>query len=324
MDAGAAAAAGAAFWAGACDIAPEVEGSDHCPVWFQLLGSAPLPCAGAAPPCAMRHRFRGKQASLRAFLQAAAASGGVGSAGVAAGDNFCSVASGSQQQAASVPLPSARQQLPREALPSGSGDAGSSLRDGGSRPAKLQQASLKSMLSANRPAQQGQGQQDSQADSSSQQQQLVDQQQQQDGQQAEQHQQQSAVNPLPPDDAFVAAEAAAAASQRQQRQAAAREFFRTLQQKTADPACECQPPRRAAKKQCSKQVGAASPNFLESLDCCNVLRSAMCLQLFGAGVQRCARSRSLSCCAAPQGQNKGRWFWTCELPAGARCGFFKW
>lgn len=48
------------LYVSAADIAPEVEGSDHCPAWVEL-GGGPIPVALTAPPGAQRHIFSDKQ-----------------------------------------------------------------------------------------------------------------------------------------------------------------------------------------------------------------------------------------------------------------------
>jgi AP endonuclease-2 len=71
-----------ALWLAAAGIQPEVEGSDHCPVWAELGAAAPLPSAAAPPPEAARFLFAGRQATLGQWLAAPAAGGG-SSAGAA-------------------------------------------------------------------------------------------------------------------------------------------------------------------------------------------------------------------------------------------------
>lgn len=71
------------------DISPEVQGSDHCPVWVDLALEAAgageaggedvaFPCAPTPPPAAVRF-FAGKQAKLHGWLAAGTASKGEGS-----------------------------------------------------------------------------------------------------------------------------------------------------------------------------------------------------------------------------------------------------
>lgn len=70
---GAASTAQLKAWVGASDIEPQVQGSDHCPVWVDICFSGgPIPCATVAPPCAMRFYYQGKQTKLHAWLAPAA------------------------------------------------------------------------------------------------------------------------------------------------------------------------------------------------------------------------------------------------------------
>ena len=54
---------------GDCNISPEQEGSDHCPVWMDVLYQCCFPCSSAIPKCAARFAFGGgKQTKLHQWL----------------------------------------------------------------------------------------------------------------------------------------------------------------------------------------------------------------------------------------------------------------
>ena len=56
-----------ASWVVACDIWPDMPGSDHCPIWahLRLPAGVQLPVGGPAPRLASSCRFKGKQLSLK-------------------------------------------------------------------------------------------------------------------------------------------------------------------------------------------------------------------------------------------------------------------
>ncbi len=62
----------------ACDIQPEVQGSDHCPIWTELRPMWDgFTCAATAPACAARHAFTGKQTKLHRWLTPSVTAGDV-------------------------------------------------------------------------------------------------------------------------------------------------------------------------------------------------------------------------------------------------------
>lgn len=55
-------------WVHAADIEPQIQGSDHCPVWVQLGKRSPFSCAPTPPKCSMRYTLSGKQSNLLQWL----------------------------------------------------------------------------------------------------------------------------------------------------------------------------------------------------------------------------------------------------------------
>jgi AP endonuclease-2 len=96
-------------WVCASDIQPEVQGSDHCPVYVDVRHRGPFPCAAAPPPQAQRFAYSGTQTKLLGWLSRQAVGGGAGPPGETAQrplEDAGAAASAAAATAASVSAPS--------------------------------------------------------------------------------------------------------------------------------------------------------------------------------------------------------------------------
>eukprot|EP00887_Chlorella_sp_A99_P002973 scaffold24.g2973.t1 len=184
------------LWVSACDIWPEFQGSDHCPVVLDLAceGGA-FPCASESPElAARRHLFRDRQLTLHGWLQprspgvgagegaapsvggtpvagarSPGAAPGMGAAGAAmeadaepsplastAGSQASQAGQQQQGQRGGQPPPAPTQQRQQQQQRQPKPSAGRGAASGGKR----QQPSLKSFFLPHQaaPAEQGQGQ----------------------------------------------------------------------------------------------------------------------------------------------------------------------
>ncbi|KAL4435452.1 hypothetical protein ABPG77_006214 [Micractinium sp. CCAP 211/92] len=305
---GSSGAAACSVWVAASEIWKQQQGSDHCPVYADLVcSSGAFPCSAKAPASAMRYAFAAKQHKLLRWLAPVPPGRDCREGGLP--PRGAQQAQQAQQQAQQSLGPATESAGAAGAsAPTGSqascgasqGGSQASAPPGGAAGKKegKKQASLKAFFQ--RPTaqrQQSQGQQAEQQLQQEQQQQW--QQQQQVKQLSQQQEQQSLPEPQPQ------------AEQREQR-GAADASAASASEANAAAAAEAlavAEAARAAKQQSSRQAwaGLLAKN-----------KPPQCRHGEPAALLRVNK----------QGTNKGRWFYTCARAAGpppeGKCNFFKW